>query len=227
MSEQKQETGLVGRGNREGAELFRQWFTELGRTAAEGKGAAYVFVMGSLAELLRSFAAYITPDVVADITQATVEQVGPNRVRLSGVRGHPRPAALKVLAYFDGSDGGAHTWWNPRTVREAAQPDVSADGCTYRYAIPVDTWGVVVSVRGDAESARYSVPTVRAIVPDTWKRLDLELEWGFDAAAAAGDVALSLVLATAVGLGLSLAGVMYPAWVASRMQPVEAMRVEQ
>lgn len=47
------------------------------------------------------------------------------------------------------------------------------------------------------------------------------------AAAAAGDVALSLVLATAVGLGLSLAGVLYPAWVASRMQPVEAMRVEQ
>jgi benzoyl-CoA reductase subunit B len=56
MSEQKQqETGLVGRGNREGAELFRQWFTELGRTAAEGKGAAYVFVMGSLAEILRTF----------------------------------------------------------------------------------------------------------------------------------------------------------------------------
>jgi benzoyl-CoA reductase subunit B len=55
MAEQKQETGLVGRGNREGAELFRQWFTELGRTAAEGKSAAYVFVMGSLAEILRTF----------------------------------------------------------------------------------------------------------------------------------------------------------------------------
>jgi benzoyl-CoA reductase subunit B len=55
MSGQKQDTGLVGRGNREGAELFRQWFTELGRTAAEGKGAAYVFVMGSLAEILRTF----------------------------------------------------------------------------------------------------------------------------------------------------------------------------
>ncbi|MDE3135932.1 MAG: 2-hydroxyacyl-CoA dehydratase [Acidobacteriota bacterium] len=55
MDEQRQGTGLVGRGNREGAELFRQWFTELGRTAAEGKGAAYVFVMGSLAEILRTF----------------------------------------------------------------------------------------------------------------------------------------------------------------------------
>jgi hypothetical protein len=47
-------------------------------------------------------AAYITPDVVADITQATVAQVGPDRVRLSGVKGHPRTPTLKVLAYFDG-----------------------------------------------------------------------------------------------------------------------------
>lgn len=47
-------------------------------------------------------AAYITPDVVADITQASVTQVGPDRVRLAGVRGHPRTATLKALAYFDG-----------------------------------------------------------------------------------------------------------------------------
>ena len=47
------------------------------------------------------------------------------------------------------------------------------------------------------------------------------------AALPAGDVTLSLVGATAVGIVLSLAGVLYPAWVAPRMQPVEAMRVEQ
>jgi hypothetical protein len=47
-------------------------------------------------------AAYITPDVVADISEATVAQVGPNLVRLSGVKGHPRTPTLKVLAYFDG-----------------------------------------------------------------------------------------------------------------------------
>ena len=47
-------------------------------------------------------AAYITPDVVADIGEAEVTQVGPDRVRLSGVRGHPRTGTLKALAYFDG-----------------------------------------------------------------------------------------------------------------------------
>ena len=47
-------------------------------------------------------AAYLTPDVVADITDASVEQAGPDAVRLSGVRGKPRPPTLKALAFFDG-----------------------------------------------------------------------------------------------------------------------------
>jgi benzoyl-CoA reductase subunit B len=47
--------GLVGRGNADGARLFKEWFSELEAAADEGRGAAYVFVMGSLAELLRCF----------------------------------------------------------------------------------------------------------------------------------------------------------------------------
>lgn len=41
------------------------------------------------------------------------------------------------------------------------------------------------------------------------------------------DVFLSIVLATGAGFLLSLMGVIYPAILAARMQPVEAMRVEQ
>jgi hypothetical protein len=41
-------------------------------------------------------AAYLTPDVVADITEADVTELGPDRVRLSGVRGRARPPGLKV-----------------------------------------------------------------------------------------------------------------------------------
>jgi hypothetical protein len=47
-------------------------------------------------------AAYLTPDVVADITRAKLTQVGPDRVRLSDVRGHPRTPTLKALAFFEG-----------------------------------------------------------------------------------------------------------------------------
>ncbi len=46
---------IVGRGASEGGRLFREWFAALDRAAETGRPAAYVFVMGSLAELLRTF----------------------------------------------------------------------------------------------------------------------------------------------------------------------------
>ena len=46
---------IVGRGNNDGATLFRQWFEALNETAATDGQAAYVFVMGSMAEILRVF----------------------------------------------------------------------------------------------------------------------------------------------------------------------------
>lgn len=46
--------------------------------------------------------AYITPDVIADLSSADLREEGPDRVRLSGVKGHPRPETLKALAWFEG-----------------------------------------------------------------------------------------------------------------------------
>jgi len=47
--------------------------------------------------------AYITPDVVADFTSIRLEDDGPDRVRVLGVRGGPPTAFLKVsVAYADG-----------------------------------------------------------------------------------------------------------------------------
>ncbi|OHB77050.1 MAG: hypothetical protein A2W31_02070 [Planctomycetes bacterium RBG_16_64_10] len=98
----------------------------------------------------------------------------------------PPPDQL-ALTYFDATDQNAHTWWNPATKRQADKPQVSPDNRTYVYAIPVDTWGIVVSTRGDRSASAYSVPTIRAVVPDVWNRMDLEIEWGFDATGAALD----------------------------------------
>jgi hypothetical protein len=39
---------------------------------------------------------YLTPDVVVDFTSARLEQVGPNRVRVSGIGGKPRTPTLKA-----------------------------------------------------------------------------------------------------------------------------------
>jgi hypothetical protein len=45
--------------------------------------------------------AYLTPDVVADIGEAEVDELASDRVRLAGVRGHRRPDALKVNVCFE------------------------------------------------------------------------------------------------------------------------------
>jgi benzoyl-CoA reductase subunit B len=46
---------ILGRGNNDGARLFREWFSELSEIAANGDQAAYVFVMGSTNEILKAF----------------------------------------------------------------------------------------------------------------------------------------------------------------------------
>jgi benzoyl-CoA reductase subunit B len=48
-------TGVVGRGARDGARLFRDWFERLTTAGERGEQAAYVFVMGSMCEVLRCF----------------------------------------------------------------------------------------------------------------------------------------------------------------------------
>ncbi|NIM48550.1 MAG: hypothetical protein GTN62_02275 [Gemmatimonadales bacterium] len=55
MADVTLDDGIVGRGNKDGANLFRLWFEGLTRAAEEGRQGAYVFVMGSMCELLRVF----------------------------------------------------------------------------------------------------------------------------------------------------------------------------
>src|SRR5262249_15135886 len=47
--------------------------------------------------------AYLTPDVTADFTSVRLAQDGRDRVRVTGARGRPAPASLKVsISYRDG-----------------------------------------------------------------------------------------------------------------------------
>jgi ABC-type antimicrobial peptide transport system permease subunit len=41
-----------------------------------------------------------------------------------------------------------------------------------------------------------------------------------------GQLFTAVALSTLVGVGLTVAGAVYPAWQAARMQPIEAMRAE-
>jgi hypothetical protein len=45
--------------------------------------------------------AYFVPDVTVDFSQVRLEQVGPDQVRVSGAKGYPPTATLKVCATYD------------------------------------------------------------------------------------------------------------------------------
>jgi benzoyl-CoA reductase subunit B len=60
MTPPTRDDALLGRGMRDGKHLFAEWFMNLTRAASNGERAAYVFVMGSMVEVLRTFDFHIT-----------------------------------------------------------------------------------------------------------------------------------------------------------------------
>jgi hypothetical protein len=68
---------------------------------------------------------YITPDCVADFTTIHLDDIGPNRVRVSGIRGRERPATLKLsVSYANGwkSTGTLVYSW-PEALEKAQAAD--------------------------------------------------------------------------------------------------------
>lgn len=68
---------------------------------------------------------YITPDVVADFTAARLEEVGPDQVRVSNVKGKPAPATLKVLMGYENgwaADGMLGYSW-PQALEKAKKAE--------------------------------------------------------------------------------------------------------
>ena len=66
-------------------------------------------------------AAYLTPDVVADFSNVSMEEIGIDQVRISGATGHPRPATLKVsVGYVDSYIGeGQMSYAGPGALARA------------------------------------------------------------------------------------------------------------
>ena len=108
-------------------------------------------------------AAYITPDVVADITQCSVVQAGPDRVRLAGVVGHPRTATLKANVFFDGG------WFGEGEISYAG-PNAEA-----RARLAMD---VMKKRMGDELKLRFDLIGVSSILDDDGNRLLAAAEVG-------------------------------------------------
>src|SRR5450756_1333577 len=68
---------------------------------------------------------YITPDCVADFTSVKLEDIGPDRVRVSGIRGGPRTETLKVsISYASGWKAiGTLVYSWPQALQKAQAAD--------------------------------------------------------------------------------------------------------
>jgi hypothetical protein len=68
---------------------------------------------------------YITPDCIADFTTVRLEDAGPDRVRVSGIRGSGRPPTLKLsIAYSNGWKAvGTLVYSRPQALEKARAAD--------------------------------------------------------------------------------------------------------
>jgi acyclic terpene utilization AtuA family protein len=126
----------------------------IGKPAGTGGRVDRLTVIEQILYEMHDPSAYLAPDVVLDVTGVTVEQSGPDRVRVSGAHGKPAPETLKATVCIDGgvlgeaeiSYAGPNAAARARLAAETVAERMRrrAPGLKFR----IDTIGVV-SVLGD------------------------------------------------------------------------------
>jgi len=101
-------------------------------------------------------AAYLTPDVTADISAASLSELGSNWVQVDGVTGHARPEKLKVTVCYDGGwlAEGEISYLGPNaTARAQLAADIVRRRSPRGLRIRCDLIGVMSVLADDAGEA--------------------------------------------------------------------------
>ncbi|EHP42544.1 hypothetical protein OR16_13544 [Cupriavidus basilensis OR16] len=125
-------------------------------------------------------AAYLTPDVIADISAATVEQIGPDRVAVRNVRGRERPEQLKANLFYEGG-------WIAEGEISYAGPNAAA-----RARLAAEIVRKRMDLLGHAVPIRFDLIGVLSVFADDGGRL---LQQSQPGEAQAQDVRLRAALA--------------------------------
>ena len=83
------------------AEIDADGTIVIGKPAGTGGRVDRQTVIEQVLYEIHDPAAYLVPDVVLDLTDVTVEEVGADRVRVAGARGWPAPETLKATVCVD------------------------------------------------------------------------------------------------------------------------------
>lgn len=93
------------------------------------------------------------------------------------------PAPEEVQITVLENKGTSSSWWNNlNAVPKPVKATVSNDGRTFRYDLATETCGIVVNVTGARRASEFDSPAVQVFVTELWKKMDVEIEWGFEQA---------------------------------------------
>ena len=150
--------------------------------------------------------AYLTPDVVLDITGVAVRETATDRVEVSGARGRPRPETLKVTVSVDGGwiGEGEISYAGPNALARAELAlDVLGRRLPAQLRFRRDLIGVS-SVFGDETGASDGLATADAAagLQDVRARIAVEAETRADAETATREVTALLCAGPAAGGGV-------------------------
>jgi benzoyl-CoA reductase subunit B len=194
MTDQESTEAIVGRGLREGARLFREWFDDLTQAAERGQPTAYVFVLGNLIELLRSFDFQVSFPEINGL-QTAVRRAAPEYLSIAEDYGY----SPDICAYIK-ADVGVQLRAGGHPMGQIPKPSlaIAASPCkTYikwaeiwerLYHIPIFTFDIpgprrsnLVFERGNADLERdlaYVEWQVRELIElcerVTGKRFDID-----------------------------------------------------
>lgn len=115
-------------------------------------------------------AAYITPDAIVDFSGVTIEEVGPNRVRVSGARHVGRPPTLKVSGFVERPGTLADAEISYAGTGALTRARSAADALRIRLehfpdgALRIDLVGVDSVLGGASRATNAAPPEVRVHV---------------------------------------------------------------
>jgi hypothetical protein len=100
-----------------------------------------------------------------------------NRLVLHWSKGAPPQKSVELRVYPEWY--GWFGWQSDQRV--TTSPEVSKDGSTWVYRGDWDAVDMAAVFVQPAEEAKYGVPKILAYGPEVWKRMNVEIEWGFKA----------------------------------------------